>query len=82
MTIQDEIKQLKEKKQAVILAHYYTRPEVQEIADFLAGDVHTYPLDRKEMEKCRKFIIKNASDRYYRKLMYENAEYIINGGQI
>lgn len=37
MTIQDEIKQLKEKKQAVILAHYYTRPEVQEIADY-TGD--------------------------------------------
>lgn len=37
MTIQDEIKQLKEKKQAVILAHYYTMPEVQEIADY-TGD--------------------------------------------
>ena len=37
MTIQEEIRQLKEKKQAVILAHYYTRPEVQEIADY-TGD--------------------------------------------
>lgn len=37
MTIQEEIKDLKEKKQAVILAHYYTRPEVQEIADY-TGD--------------------------------------------
>ena len=37
MTIQEEIKQLKEEKQAVILAHYYTRPEVQEIADY-TGD--------------------------------------------
>lgn len=37
MTIQEEIKELKEKKQAVILAHYYTRPEVQEIADY-TGD--------------------------------------------
>ena len=37
MTIQEEIRELKEKKQAVILAHYYTRPEVQEIADY-TGD--------------------------------------------
>ena len=37
MTIQEEIRQLKENKNAVILAHYYTRPEVQEIADY-TGD--------------------------------------------
>lgn len=33
----DRIQQLKQKKNAVILAHYYTRPEVQDIADYL-GD--------------------------------------------
>lgn len=37
MTIQEEIQKLKEDKQAVILAHYYVRTEVQEIADYI-GD--------------------------------------------
>lgn len=37
MSIIDEIKVLKKERNAVILAHYYVNPEVQEIADYI-GD--------------------------------------------
>jgi quinolinate synthase len=37
MSTADKIIDLKRRKNAVILAHYYTRPEVQEVADFV-GD--------------------------------------------
>ncbi len=37
LKLQERVKQLKEEKNAVILAHYYQEPEIQEIADFI-GD--------------------------------------------
>ena len=38
--LRSEIKRLKKKKNAVLLAHYYQDPEVQDLADFVASGDH------------------------------------------
>ncbi|MDE7183432.1 MAG: quinolinate synthase NadA [Lachnospiraceae bacterium] len=54
MTKQEEIQKLKEEKDAVILAHYYVRPEIQEIADFI-GD--SYFLSKKAVSLPYRMIV-------------------------
>lgn len=54
MTKQEEIQKLKEEMDAVILAHYYVRPEVQEVADCI-GD--SYFLSRKAVEMPNRTIV-------------------------
>ena len=44
--LKTEIERLKHEKNAVILAHYYTLPEVQEVADFL-GDSLALSIERR-----------------------------------
>lgn len=50
----EKIKKLKKEKDAIILAHYYTEPEVQKIADYV-GD--SYFLSEKAREVKEKIIV-------------------------
>lgn len=54
MTVREEIEQLKKEKNAVILAHYYVRPEVQELADYI-GD--SFYLSRAAVELKEQTIV-------------------------
>lgn len=54
MTKQEEIQKLKKEKDAVILAHYYVRPEVQEIADYI-GD--SYFLSKKAVDMPHRILV-------------------------
>ena len=55
MTIVEEIKKLKEEKDAVILAHYYVRPEVQEIADYIGDSFYLSKVATKLKEQTISF---------------------------
>jgi quinolinate synthase len=54
VTLADEILHLKEERNAVLLAHNYQRPEVQDLADFVGDSLY---LSRKAMESDRSVIV-------------------------
>ncbi len=54
MTLEAEVLRLKDEKDAVLLAHNYQRPEVQDLADFVGDSLY---LSRKAMESDRSVIV-------------------------
>jgi quinolinate synthase len=54
VTLVEEILRLKEERNAVLLAHNYQRPEVQDLADFVGDSLY---LSRKAMESDRSVIV-------------------------
>ena len=60
MSIADKIAELKKEKNAIILAHNYQRPEIQDIADYVGDSIE---LSRKAMdEKDAEMIVFSAVD--------------------
>ena len=54
MSLEAEVLRLKEERDAVLLAHNYQRPEVQDLADFVGDSLY---LSRKAMESDRSVIV-------------------------
>ena len=55
MTKQEEIKQLKLEKDAVLLAHYYVPAQVQEIADYVGDSFYLSKVASKLTNKVLEF---------------------------
>ena len=54
MSLPEEIRELKASRDAVLLAHNYQRPEVQDLADFVGDSLY---LSRKAVEDTRSMIV-------------------------
>jgi len=54
MSLEEEVRHLKDERDAVLLAHNYQRPEVQDVADFVGDSLY---LSRKAMESDRSVIV-------------------------
>jgi quinolinate synthase len=54
MSLEEEIRQWKDRRDAVLLAHNYQRPEVQDLADFVGDSLY---LSRRAMESDRSVIV-------------------------
>lgn len=54
MSLEQEIRSLRDERHAVILAHNYQRPEVQEVADFVGDSLY---LSRKAVESAQPVIV-------------------------